>query len=81
MVRCVAWFDESEDGMTEIQMEELKATVCMVGIASASNWVFRVLMLVLTLCSFGLVMVLKKKQRLENELEQFKESNKDSDNE
>ncbi len=53
--------------MTEIQMEELKATVCMVGIASASNWVFRVLMIVLTLCSFGLVMVLKKKQRLENE--------------
>ena len=61
--------------MTEIQMEEIKATVCMVGIASASDWVFRVLMIVLTLCFFGLVMVLKKKQRLEDELEQFKGSN------
>ena len=51
--------------MTEIQMEELKATIYMVGIAGASDWVFRALLLMLELCSLCLLMILKMRQRMD----------------
>ena len=66
-------FKETE--MNELQIEELKACVFSVGIASASDWVFRAFMLGFTLCAILTVALIRKKQKLDKELEELLKSN------
>lgn len=71
----VRFDDFKETEMNELQTEELKACIFAVGIACASDWAFRAFMIVLTLLSFLTAAMIRKKHKLEQELEEFKKSN------